>query len=480
MRDLSLSGNAGAVIVPPGTYGKFSASSRTAFVFGIANATEPSTYNLEELSLSGSSELRLAGPVILNVKNKVSLVGSTLGAAEDPKRMSLRIAGGAGLSMSGGAVLYGIVRAPQGLVAITGKSRVRGTVSCDRLQINGNGVLQITENDVPLPPINRPPLVDAGPDQTITLPTDTASLSATATDDGLPANSSLTASWRKVSGPGPVTFADATSLTTSATFVDPGDYVLEVKVSDGQLFSTDTLTITVIPRNQPPTVEAGPDQEIELPNSATLNGSVSDDALPRGSTLTVNWSVVSGPGNVTFADANAATTTATFSAPGSYILKLTANDTEFTVEDQLTITVYPENQPPTANAGEDQTLRLPNAAPLHGVVTDDGFPHGSTLVSTWTQVSGPAAVTFADASAADTTATFTTAGTYVLRLTANDSRFTANDDVTITVLPANEAPVVNAGIDRTSAWPGGGSTCKALLLTTACHSAVRLPPRGPS
>ena len=43
LRDLSLSGNAGAVIVPPGTYGKFSASSRTAFVFGVANAAEPST-----------------------------------------------------------------------------------------------------------------------------------------------------------------------------------------------------------------------------------------------------------------------------------------------------------------------------------------------------------------------------------------------------------------------------------------------------
>ncbi len=455
VRDLSLSGNAGAVIVPAGTYGKLSASSRTAFVLGIANATEPSIYNLEELNLSGSSELRLAGPVTLNVKNKVTLVGSTVGAADNPKRLSLRIAGTAGLSVSGGAVLYGIVRAPAGLVTITGKSRVRGTVSCDRLQINGNGVLQITENDVPLPPVNRPPLVDAGPDQTITLPTDTASLSATATDDGLPANSSLTASWRKVSGPGTVTFADASSLTTSATFVDPGDYVIELKVSDGLLFSTDTLTITVIPRNQPPTVEAGPDQEIELPNSATLNGSVSDDALPRGATVTVNWSVASGPGNVTFADANAATTTATFSAPGSYILKLTANDTEFTIEDQLTITVYPENQPPTANAGQDQTIRLPNLAPLHGVVTDDGFPHGSTLTSTWTQVSGPAAVSFADASAADTTATFTVAGSYVLRLTANDSRFTASDDVTITVLPANEAPVVNAGIDRTAAWPGG-------------------------
>jgi fibro-slime domain-containing protein/RHS repeat-associated protein len=454
LHNLSLSGNAGAVVIPPGTYGKFSASSRAAFILGIANTTEPSTYNLEELSLSGSSELRLAGPIILNVKTRVSLVGSTMGAAEDPRRMSLRIAT-EGLSLSGGGVLYGIVRAPDGLVSITGKARLRGTVSCDRLQISGNGVLQITENDVPLPPINRPPLVDAGPDQTITLPTDTASLSATVTDDGLPANSTQTASWRKISGPGPVTFTDASSLTTSATFVDPGDYVLELKVSDGQLFSTDTLSITVIPRNQPPSVEAGPDQEIELPNSATLNGTVSDDALPKGASVTVNWSVVSGAGTVAFADANASATTATFSAPGSYLLKLTANDTEFTIEDQLTITVYPENQPPTANAGEDQNIRLPNAAQLHGTVSDDGFPHGSTLISTWSQVSGPAAVSFADASAADTTATFTSDGTYVLRLTANDSRFSATDDITITVLPANEAPVVNAGADRTAAWPGG-------------------------
>src|SRR5262249_91360 len=145
LRNLSLSGKAGAVIVPAGTYGKFSASGRTAFVLGLANATEPSIYNLQELTLSGSSELRLAGPVVINVNTRVTLSGSTLGAAEDPKRFSLRIAG-EGLSMSGGSVLYGIVRAPEGLVSITGKSRLRGTVTCDRLHITGNGVLQITEN----------------------------------------------------------------------------------------------------------------------------------------------------------------------------------------------------------------------------------------------------------------------------------------------------------------------------------------------
>ena len=40
-------------------------------------------------------------------------------------------------------------------------------------------------------------------------------------------------------------------------------------------------------------------------------------------------------------------------------------------------------------------------------------------------------VTFSDASATSTTATFSQAGTYVLRLTASDSLLTASDDVSI-------------------------------------------------
>jgi len=64
----------------------------------------------------------------------------------------------------------------------------------------------------------------------------------------------------------------------------------------------------------------------ELP----LNGHVEDDGLPRGSKVTTMWKKVAGPGDVTFADANAAATRATFAAAGAYVIELSATDGEKT------------------------------------------------------------------------------------------------------------------------------------------------------
>ncbi|HEX5832967.1 MAG TPA: hypothetical protein VFY34_03895, partial [Pyrinomonadaceae bacterium] len=456
LRHLSISGKAGAIVVPPGTYGKFSAIGHTAFVLGVEGATVPSVYNLEELSLSGGSELRVVGPIKLTVKGNVTLVGSSVGAADDPLRLTLQVAQGI-VSVTGNAVLYAIVRNPQGLVTIPGNGRIRGTVTCDRLEIDGNGILQIVYSDVAPPPVNRPPAVDAGPDQTITLPTDSVSLNGTATDDGLPLTSTLTTTWTKISGPGPVTFAAPGNPVTTATFTEPGMYVLRLTATDSLLTVFDEMTVEVVPRNQPPEVNAGPDQTIELPNTATMAGVVTDDALPRGSTVTRTWSVVSGPPGVTFADEHDLATVVTFATAGTYTLRLTADDTEFTVTDDLVVTVHPENQPPVVNAGPDQTVRLPNAATLNGTATDDGFPFGSTLVTTWTKVSGPGTVTFANPSSPVTTAQFSVEGTYELRLTADDSRFTVSDECTVIVLPQNTPPIVNAGPDQTLTFLQAGT-----------------------
>src|SRR4029077_17178418 len=83
---------------------------------------------------------------------------------------------------------------------------------------------------------------------------------------------------------------------------------------------------------------SGGDQTITRPNSAQLSGSAADDGLPN-KTLTVLWTVVSGPGSVTFANPQSTSTTAAFSVAGTYVLSLTASDGSLSSSAQCTITV---------------------------------------------------------------------------------------------------------------------------------------------
>jgi RHS repeat-associated protein len=291
---------------------------------------------------------------------------------------------------------------------------------------------------------NQAPSVNAGADQSITLPA-TSSLSGTTTDDGLPAGSSVTSNWTKVSGPGTVTFAQPQSLNTTATFSAPGSYVLRLTATDTELSGSDDITINVqpAPANQAPVVNAGADQTLASVNdTATLSGTATDDGLPANSTLTLNWTKISGPGTVSFSQPHQAITTATFSAAGSYILRLSASDTALTASDDVLVTVNGTNQTPTVNAGADQTIQLPATAALNGTASDDGLPVGSSLTTTWSMVSGPGTVTFANPNLTTTNATFSTDGTYVLRLTASDSALSATDDVNITVNAATPPPTV--------------------------------------
>jgi hypothetical protein len=83
---------------------------------------------------------------------------------------------------------------------------------------------------------------------------------------------------------------------------------------------------TIVAANKRPMVYAGPSFSVGASTSTVvLSGYAADDALPSRS-LAVKWSVVSGPGTVTFGNPNAALTTATFSAGGIYTLRLTADD----------------------------------------------------------------------------------------------------------------------------------------------------------
>jgi hypothetical protein len=128
-------------------------------------------------------------------------------------------------------------------------------------------------------------------------------------------------------------------------------------------------------------------------------------------------------------------------------------------------TSTPSNVAPSVNAGPDRTVTLPASASLDGTVTDDGRPAPPAAVtSTWSKVSGPGTVTFAAPSAVDTTASFSAAGTYVLRLLADDSAATAADTVTVTVLATGVGTAlttevrVAAGSDDAEQRVGGNTT----------------------
>jgi PKD repeat protein len=536
LRDLTLNSNAGIVAVPPGTYRNFIANGGTGFTLGVAGSTQASIYNLASLILNGKSELRVVGPVMLTVGSGLT-VNASMGKVSNPLWLTLKVAAG-GVILNGGSSLNGVVIAPSSTVIINGNSTLKGSVFCDRLTVNGGGVLQaIGDSSSPVIVINSPacenavtnlaqlgvsgtvldsnpttvevngaaaiqsagtfsatvplnegpntltavatdlfnnsaqatrnvirrtgpnqaPVVTAGPDLVVILP-GAAGLNGAVSDEGLPTCAALATGWSKVSGPGAVLFSSPNTPSTTASFSAPGVYLLRLSSSDTELTGIDEVTVTVYPPNQPPVVSAGANQTIELPAAAALNGTVQDDGLPPGSTLAHAWSKVSGPGTVSFSPPNQAQTTASFGVAGTYVLQFSVNDTQYAATSTTTVTVIPENQPPVVNAGADQTIELPNSVTLNGTATDDGLPQGSPLTIAWSKVSGPGTVTFGTPNQAETTATFTVAGTYVVQLSGNDTRFTITSNVTVTVIPENAAPVVSAGPDQTIELPANTVT----------------------
>lgn len=91
---------------------------------------------------------------------------------------------------------------------------------------------------------NLPPTVDAGADLFVALPAVTT-LAGTASDDGMPANGTLTTTWSQVSGPGPAIFASTAALSTQLSLPVAGTYVFRLTVSDGQATEADEITVTV-------------------------------------------------------------------------------------------------------------------------------------------------------------------------------------------------------------------------------------------
>ncbi|HEU4471297.1 MAG TPA: T9SS type A sorting domain-containing protein [Flavisolibacter sp.] len=216
------------------------------------------------------------------------------------------------------------------------------------------------------------------------------------------------------------------------------------------------------------TINAGPDQTITS-SVATLSGSGTPSKLTATGplnngrpTITYDfvsylWTKISGAGGA-ITSPNSLNTTVTGLTTGTYKFKLLITDNNTgTIADTVTINVSAGgNQPPTANAGQDQSITLPNSTViLTGTGSD---PDGSIASYSWTKISGPASFAIGSPASAQTTISGLVQGVYQFELKVTDNQGAmATDVVTVTVnaapAPPNQAPAANAGSDISITLP---------------------------
>ena len=175
------------------------------------------------------------------------------------------------------------------------------------------------------------------------------------------------------------------------------------------------------------------------------------------------WAQISGPGVVTFGNPTNATTTAAFSAPGTYFVRLNANDTELAnyMDLRIDVNMPGANTAPIVNPGPTQTLTNQLTTLLTGTVSDDGLLAGVPLNVYWSFGGlGPTGgtVTFVNSNSPVTSVIFSKPGNYGLDLNADDGQYTISSRVFVNM--PNQPPVANAGPDRTITQP-----TMSLLLT---------------
>ena len=265
---------------------------------------------------------------------------------------------------------------------------------------------------------NRPPIANAGPDQSIHA-NGLVTLDGSGSSD--PDGNPITYAWSFLSRPPGSSAVFSNPAAVNPTFVadQPGDYVIQLIVTDSLGAASQPDQVVVSTLNSAPIAEAGPDQAITLIGTAVqLDGTQSYD--PDGDPITYEWTFASVPpgSNAALINANTATPSFLADAYGTYLVRLIVRDPW--TESGDTITVSFANVQPVANAGTSQSARVGETVTLNGSGSSDA--NGDPLTFRWAITSFP---TGSGATIANPTATVTTfvpdlAGTYVIQLVVND------------------------------------------------------------
>jgi DUF1680 family protein len=142
--------------------------------------------------------------------------------------------------------------------------------------------------------------------------------------------------------PNPSGLGVARNQYNTTTFDEVLTSKLRLEIDSNDTLSTGILEWKVYDSGKspefPPSLEAGIDRLVVKGGKTYLNGQVKT-LKATDDTGEVTWSKASGPGEVTFENANAPITTATFSQAGDYVLKLSAGKGDLLSSSTLNVKV---------------------------------------------------------------------------------------------------------------------------------------------
>lgn len=323
----------------------------------------------------------------------------------------------------------------------------------------GVNILQWTVSNGPCGPVtsdqvsisvfsNLNPVANAGPDQSICIPTFPNSVNLQGSVTIAPA----VGTWTLVSGSGSI--ASPNSPTSAVNGLGVGTNIFQWTVSNGPCgaVTSDQVAIVVFDASTP-VANAGPDQDLCTPITTTsMQGS------PLIGPATGTWTLVSGSGVIT--NPGSPTTGITGLTLGTNVFQWTVSNgpcSNPVTSDQVTINVF-SGSAQQADAGPDQTICSTTTS-----VTLAGNAPVGLATGIWTVVQGSG--TFTNATQFNTTVTALGIGQNIFRWSIDNGACGTSFDQMSVFVYDNNNPLANAGPDQSLCTPNTTTIMAGSVLT---------------
>lgn len=260
----------------------------------------------------------------------------------------------------------------------------------------------------------------------------------------------------------------AVTYTPAPNYFGPDAFTY--RVSDGSLFATGTVTITVLPVNDPPMFVQTPTNRT-IPELTTLvvTNAASDVDTPAAE---LTYALLNAPAGAVISTNGVITWTPTeVQGPSTNLIITVVSDGEFSVTNSFIVIVTEVNEPPTFTlTPSHQTIVVGTPLVVTNAATDPDWPENNLA---YVLLNGPAGAAVSPAGVITWTPGPGEVGTNWLVTVVSDGLASATNSFPVRVLPVLEAPVIlsiemteGAAIVEWTTIPG-----YAYRLETATHCA---------